>query len=37
MDDSLRSLYEQGIISAEECMSRSDDKGTMKQYFQNKK
>jgi twitching motility protein PilT len=37
MDDSLRSLYEQGLISAEECMSRSDDKGTMKQYFQNQK
>jgi len=34
MDDSLRALFEQGLITQEECMSRSEDKTLMKKYFE---
>ncbi len=33
MDDSLRTLFEQQLISQEECMMRSEDKTLMKKYF----
>ncbi len=33
MDDALRSLYDKGIISQEECMSRAEDKVVMKAHF----
>ncbi len=33
MDDSLRSLYTQGLISREECESRSEDKQQMRIFF----
>lgn len=34
MDDSLRGLYNKGLISREECESRSDDKQQMRAFFQ---
>ena len=34
MDDSLRSLFEQGLVAQEECMMRSEDKTLMKKYFE---
>lgn len=34
MDDSLQSLYTQGIISKEECHSRSEDKVSMKKFLE---
>lgn len=34
MDDSLRHLYAQGLISREECESRAEDKILMKKYFE---
>jgi twitching motility protein PilT len=34
MDDSLRNLYSQGIISREECESRAEDKQLMRTFFQ---
>ncbi len=34
MDDSLRHLYSQGLISREECESRAEDKILMKKYFE---
>lgn len=33
MDDSLRSLYQKGVISREECESRAEDKQQMKLFF----
>jgi twitching motility protein PilT len=33
MDDSLRSLYSQGIISREECETRAEDKAIMRSFF----
>ncbi len=33
MDDSLRNLYTKGLISREECESRSEDKQQMKIFF----
>ena len=33
MDDSLRSLYSQGIISREECETRAEDKPIMRSFF----
>lgn len=33
MDDSLRALFEQNLISQEECMMRAEDKTLMKKYF----
>jgi twitching motility protein PilT len=34
MDDSLRSLFEQGLIAQEECMMRAEDKTLMKKFFE---
>jgi twitching motility protein PilT len=34
MDDSLRTLYTQGLITREEAESRADDKTQMKRYFE---
>ncbi len=34
MDDSLRALFEKGLITQEECMTRSEDKTIMKKYFE---
>jgi twitching motility protein PilT len=34
MDESLRTLYVQGVISREEAMFRADDKNQMKSFFQ---
>ena len=34
MDDSLRNLYNQGLISREECESRAEDKVLMRKYFE---
>ena len=34
MDDSLQNLYAKGLISREECFSRSEDKQTMKKYLE---
>lgn len=34
MDDSLRSLYDKGLISREECESRAEDKILMRKYFE---
>lgn len=33
MDDSLRGLYQKGLISREECESRAEDKQQMKLFF----
>jgi twitching motility protein PilT len=33
MDDSLRALHKAGIITAEDCLYRSEDKTIMKQYL----
>jgi twitching motility protein PilT len=33
MDDSLRNLYTQGIITREECEARCEDKAAMKAFF----
>jgi twitching motility protein PilT len=33
MDDSLRNLYAQGLISREECESRAEDKLLMRKFF----
>ncbi len=33
MDDSLRSLYSQNLISREECESRAEDKVLMREFF----
>jgi twitching motility protein PilT len=33
MDDSLRNLYQKGVISREECESRAEDKQQMKLFF----
>ena len=33
MDDSLRTLYSNGIISREECETRAEDKAVMKAFF----
>ena len=33
MDDSLRTLYTNGVISQEECESRAEDKAIMKAFF----
>ena len=33
MDDSLRNLYTQGLISREECLSRAEDKVIMQSFF----
>ena len=33
MDDSLRTLYTNGLISQEECESRAEDKAIMKKFF----
>jgi twitching motility protein PilT len=33
MDDSLRSLYQQGLISQDECEVRAEDKAIMRQFF----
>ncbi|MES2595258.1 MAG: type IV pilus twitching motility protein PilT [Verrucomicrobiota bacterium] len=33
MDDSLRTLYQKGLISREECESRAEDKQQMKLFF----
>jgi twitching motility protein PilT len=33
MDDSLRNLYSQGIITREECESRAEDKAIMRSFF----
>lgn len=34
MDDSLRALFEQGLVAQEEVMMRSEDKALMKKYFE---
>lgn len=34
MDDTLQGLYSQGLISHEECFSRSEDKQTMKKFLE---
>lgn len=34
MDDSLRNLYANGLISREECESRAEDKIVMKKFFE---
>ncbi|MBL9181519.1 MAG: type IV pilus twitching motility protein PilT [Verrucomicrobiaceae bacterium] len=34
MDDSLRNLYSQGLISREECESRAEDKILMRKFFE---
>lgn len=34
MDDAMRSLYDRGVISQEECMSRANDQQIMRQYFE---
>lgn len=34
MDDSLKALYNKGLISQEECMSRAADQEYMRQHFQ---
>ncbi|QQL46227.1 type IV pilus twitching motility protein PilT [Sulfuriroseicoccus oceanibius] len=34
MDDSLRKLYDKGLITQEEALSRCEDKTSMQQYFQ---
>ena len=34
MDDSLQALYAQGLISHEECYSRSEDKQSMKKFLE---
>ncbi len=34
MDDSLQGLYAKGLISREECYSRSEDKQTMKKFLE---
>jgi len=33
MDESLRNLYSQGLISREECESRAEDKPQMRAFF----
>ena len=33
MDDSLRSLYSQGVITQDECETRAEDKAVMRSYF----
>ncbi len=33
MDESLRKLYEKGLITKDETLFRSDDKGSMRAYF----
>ena len=33
MDDSLKNLYNQGLISQDECMSRANDQANMKAHF----
>lgn len=37
MDDSLRELYKKGLISAEECLYRAEDKVIMETYLKNGK
>lgn len=34
MDDSIKKLYDKGIITQEEALSRCEDQASMKQYFQ---
>jgi twitching motility protein PilT len=34
MDDSLRALYNDGLITAEECLSRSEDKTVMRSFLE---
>lgn len=34
MDESLKQLYNKGLISQEECLSRSDDKALMMKHFE---
>ena len=34
MDESLRNLYDQGLITQEETLFRSEDKPQMSAYFQ---
>lgn len=34
MDDSLKELYNQGIISQDECLARAEDKGEMAKHFE---
>lgn len=34
MDDSLRSLYDEGLISQEECMYRADNPDIMRKHFE---
>ena len=34
MDDSLRTLFEKGLVAQDECMMRSEDKTLMKKYFE---
>jgi twitching motility protein PilT len=34
MDDSLKNLYSEGLISREECHSRAEDKGTMLKFLE---
>ena len=34
MDDSLKDLYNQGLISQEECMSRANDQANMRAHFE---
>ena len=34
MDDSLKNLYNQGLISQDECMSRANDQANMKAHFE---
>jgi hypothetical protein len=34
MDESLRNLYNQGVITQEETLYRSEDKQQMKLFFQ---
>jgi twitching motility protein PilT len=33
MDDSLRTLYSQGVITREECEFRAEDKAIMRAFF----
>jgi twitching motility protein PilT len=34
MDDSLKNLYNKGLISQEECMSRANDIDVMRKHFE---
>jgi twitching motility protein PilT len=34
MDDALKNLYNKGLISQEECMSRAEDQIEMRKHFE---